>query len=115
MHRAALADRLQRGVQLEQALRLVTLSSFSICPHAHHRILRLYVRTVAELEQENREMMLLRKSRMREFLKAEAEVFEEQVGATPRLPLRHTPPAPHPRREAAPLMFTVHHYAGFDL
>ena len=38
----------------------------------------------AELEQENREMMLLRKSRMREFLKAEAEVFEQQVRA------RHT-------------------------
>ena len=34
-----------------------------------------------ELEQENREMMLLRKSRMREFLKAEAEVFEQQVSS----------------------------------
>ena len=34
-----------------------------------------------ELEQENRELMLKRKARLREFLKAEAEVFESQLNA----------------------------------
>jgi hypothetical protein len=34
-----------------------------------------------ELEQENRELLLLRRSRMKEFLQAESEMFEAQLNA----------------------------------
>jgi hypothetical protein len=34
-----------------------------------------------ELDQENRELLLKRRARMNEFLKAEAEVFEQQLNA----------------------------------
>uniref|UniRef100_A0A7S2FV38 Uncharacterized protein n=1 Tax=Haptolina brevifila TaxID=156173 RepID=A0A7S2FV38_9EUKA len=35
----------------------------------------------AELEQENKMLLLQRKARLREFLTAEAEVFEQQLNA----------------------------------
>jgi hypothetical protein len=114
-HAQVITDRLIGIKEQSHAMRACEWANSKLVTDVGNRHLAETKKIAAELEQENREMMLLRKSRMREFLKAEAEVFEEQVGATPRLPLRHTPPAPHPRREAAPLMFTVHHYACFDL
>ena len=80
----AITDRLIGIKEQSHAMRACEWANSKLVTDVGNRHLAETKKIAAELEQENREMMLLRKSRMREFLKAEAEVFEQQVRA------RHT-------------------------
>lgn len=74
-----ITDRLTGIKEQAHAMRACEWANSKLVTDVGNRHLAETKKIAAELEQENREMMLLRKSRMREFLKAEAEVFEQQV------------------------------------
>ena len=79
-----ITDRLLNIKEQAHAMRACEWANSKIVTDVVNRQLSETKAISQELQQENREMMLLRKSRMREFLKAEAEVFEQQV--CPRRP-----------------------------
>ena len=81
-HAQVITDRLIGIKEQSHAMRACEWANSKLVTDVTNRHLSETKKIAHELEQENREMMLLRKSRMREFLKAEAEVFEQQVSSS---------------------------------
>ena len=74
-------DRLDQIKEQSHAMRACEWNNFR--QRTDVRLNQLYeTKAIAqELEQENRELLLLRRARLKEFLQAESEMFEKQLNA----------------------------------